>query len=149
MAARTDAVNRADLQALMERRILDADALLKAGCWAAAYYLAGYAAECGLKSCILHYVQQTGMIFRDRKYLKDLGDCWTHQLDQLVNLARLTAALGEATGVNPALRGYWGVVKDWKETSRYEDKTEDEARALYEALTHEPDGVLRWIRIHW
>lgn len=147
--ARGYAVNRAQLQTLAEKRLGDAEALLLAGRWSAAYYLAGYAAECGLKSCILHHVDQTGMIFRDRKYLKALGDCWTHQLDLLVNLAGLEVQLEIDTGANPVLLGYWGVAKDWKETSRYEDKIEPEARALYEALTHEPDGVMRWIRTHW
>lgn len=142
-------MNRAQLQALAERRLQDAERLLLDGRWPAAYYLAGYAAECGLKSCILRHVEQTGMIFRDRKYLKALGDCWTHQLDLLVTLAGLTPQLGIDTGANPALFGFWGVVKDWEETSRYEDKTEVEARALYEALTHEPNGVMRWIRTHW
>jgi hypothetical protein len=142
-------VNRLDLQTLAERRIQDANALLLANRWAAAYYLAGYAVECALKACILHHVERTGMIFRDRKYLKDLGDCWTHQLDRLVNLAGLTVELGTATKANSALLSFWGVAKDWSETSRYEDKTEAEARALYEALTHEPDGVMRWLRTHW
>ena len=50
---------------------------------------------------------------------------------------------------NVALRGYWGVVKDWKETSRYEQKAEVGARTLYEAVTSDPDGVLPWIQKHW
>jgi hypothetical protein len=34
-------------------RVRDAAALLKARRWSAAYYLAGYAAECGLKACVV------------------------------------------------------------------------------------------------
>jgi hypothetical protein len=92
---------------------------------------------------------KTGMIFRDRKYLKDLGDCWTHQLDLLLQLANLTADLGVAAGANPVLRGYWGVVKNWRETSRYEQITQQDAVGLYEAITNEPDGVFRWTQQHW
>jgi len=37
-----------DLKILAETRVADAMALLQAGRWAAAYYLLGYAIECGL-----------------------------------------------------------------------------------------------------
>jgi HEPN domain-containing protein len=142
-------MNRIELQRLAQARLADAKALLDAGRWAGAYYIAGYAVECGLKSCILHYVEKTGRIFKEREYLKDLGKCWTHEPVQLVALAGLTAELGIATGRNPNLGGYWGVVKDWSETSRYEEKTEAEAKALYGAITQDPDGVLKWINTHW
>ena len=46
-------VTRADWQQIAEEQLLAAQALLAAQCWASAYYLAGYAAECGLKSCVL------------------------------------------------------------------------------------------------
>ena len=142
-------MNRAELQRLARERVRDADVLLAGGQWSGAYYLVGYAVECGLKSCILHHLEKTGMIFKERKYLNKLGECWTHELDKLLDLANLTPELGKATGANPALLGYWGVVKDWKETSRYEQKTEAEARALHEAVTHDPNGVLKWVQIHW
>jgi hypothetical protein len=63
-------VNRAQLQKLAEEKVLDALALLAAGRWAGAYYLAGYAVECGLKSSVLRHLDATGIIFRDREYLK-------------------------------------------------------------------------------
>lgn len=131
-------MNRAELQRLAEARLLDAQALMGAGRWSAAYYLAGYSVECALKSCVLHHVEKTGMIFRERRYLKSLADCWTHELDLLVELAGLTAELGTACGANPALAGFWGVAKVWKETSRYEEKTQLDAEQLYEAISHEP-----------
>jgi hypothetical protein len=137
------------LQRLAVERLRDAELLLAGGQWSGAYYLAGYAVECGLKSCILHHLEKTGMIFRDRKYLRDLGDCWTHQFARLVELAGLAADLGISIGASPALGSYWEVVKDWKETSRYEQKMEAEARALYVAITQAPDGILSWIQKHW
>ena len=45
-------MNRRDLQQLADDRVLDAEALLNAGRWAAAYYLSGYAVECALKARI-------------------------------------------------------------------------------------------------
>jgi len=43
-------MNRQDLQQLAEDRLLDAQALLDAGRWSAAYYPAGHAVECALEA---------------------------------------------------------------------------------------------------
>ena len=88
-------------------------------------------------------------MFGDQVYLKKLADCWTHDLIKLVNLAGLDADFGVARGANVSLEAFWGVAKDWKETARYEEKTEAEARALYEAVSHNPDGVFLWIQSRW
>ncbi len=142
-------MNRAQLQQLAQTRLVDATSLLKEARWAAAYYLTGYAVECGFKSCILRHLDDTGIIFRDQKYLGRLAQCWSHDLVFLHQLANLEAEFGTARSLNPTLEAHWGVVKDWKETSRYEDRAEPEARALYEAVTHDPDGVFRWIQTRW
>jgi HEPN domain-containing protein len=143
------AVNRKQLQTLAKERLKDAKALIARKRWSAAYYLTGYIIECALKSCVLRHLDATGKIFSDRDYLKRLGDCWTHNLKTLVNLAGLDAAFGPARSANPALAQNWTVVTEWDETSRYKEKTEAEARRLYEAVTHDPDGVLQWIQSHW
>jgi hypothetical protein len=42
------------------------------------------------------------------------------------------------------------VAKDWKESSRYDDeRPEAAARAMYEAVSHNPNAVFRWIQSHW
>jgi hypothetical protein len=68
----------------------------------------------------------------------------------LLDNGRWTAAyyLGQDIAANPALGGFWGVVEAWTEVSRYEQKNENEARQLYEAVTQDPDGVFRWIQQH-
>jgi hypothetical protein len=143
------AVNRNQLQALAKERLKDAKALIARKLWSAAYYLTGYIIECALKSCVLRHLDTTGILFRDREYLKKLGDCWTHDLVKLVNLAGLDAAFGAARGANAALDRNWTVVTEWEETSRYAEKTETDAKALYEAVTHDPDGVFQWIQSRW
>jgi HEPN domain-containing protein len=45
-------MDRAQLQQLAELRLRDADALLTAGRWDAAYYLLAYCVECALKACV-------------------------------------------------------------------------------------------------
>jgi hypothetical protein len=140
------AVNRAELQRLAKDRILDAKALLAARRWAGAYYLAGYAVECGLKACVLAYVEKTGIIFEDRKYAEK---CWTHDLEELVRLSGLTELLGREIGANPAQGRNWLIVRDWSELSRYLRGSHQRAKKLYRAITEKPDGVMTWITNHW
>jgi HEPN domain-containing protein len=142
-------VNRAQLQRLAQVRIDDAQALLTAGRWAAAYYLTGYAVECALKSCVLRHIDTTGMIFVDAGYLSDLKGCWTHDFTKLVKLAGLDSDFGKARGANKVLERFWIVTTGWEETSRYRDASETDARSLFEAVTHATDGVLQWIQTRW
>lgn len=130
-------------------RLDDATALLQAGRWSAAYYLAGYVVECALKSCVLRHLHDSGAIFADKKYLTSLADCWTHDLVKLLSLGGLTAAHGIEQGANQEFRDNWSLVKEWKETSRYEEHSEAEARSLYGAVAQDPNGVLVWIQRHW
>ncbi len=139
-------MNRAQLRQLAEDRILDAKRLLTGKRWAGAYYISGYAVECGLKACIMVHVEATGAIFQDKKFAEK---CWTHDLEVLLGLANLEPALDADAAANPALSVNWALAKDWKETSRYEQKTQAEAQAIYNAIAHKQDGVLPWIRIHW
>src|SRR5436190_5672237 len=97
------AVDRKQLQALAKMRLKDAKALLGRKRWSGAYYLCGYAVECGLKACLLGYLGESAAIFSEPGYLKRLADCWTHDLAKLVNLAGLDADFGTARGANPML----------------------------------------------
>jgi hypothetical protein len=139
-------VNRAELQQLAKDRIGEAKALLAAKLWGGAYYLAGYAVEYGLKACILACVEKTGIIFEDRKYAEK---CWTHDLEELVKLARLDESLGLAVAANPALERNWLIVKEWSELSRYRRTPHHEAKRLYRAITDNADGMMTWITNHW
>src|SRR5262249_19068972 len=112
-------------------------------------YMCGYAVECGFKACLLRYVGESAAIFGEPGYLKRLADCWTHDLAKLVNLAGLAVDFGTPRAANPTLGRFWIITKEWTEASRYEDKTEAQARQLYEAVSHNPDGVFRWIQSRW
>jgi HEPN domain len=140
-------VNRADWQKLAEERVKDAKVLLDGGRWAAAYYLAGYAIECGLKSCVLAYVEKNAdIIYREKDYSKH---CWTHDIGTLVKASGLDAIrLAEAVA-NQAFGVNWTHAQKWSETTRYQFVPEPDARRLYEAVTDNVNGVLPWIRIHW
>jgi hypothetical protein len=145
--ANTDVdMNQADLQFMAEERILDADALRTGGRWAFAYYVAGYAVECALKSCVLARMIHTGGVFTSKKFAEE---CFTHDFRTLIKLAGLDPELNAELAANPAFVGFWGTAALWKETSRYEQKSQPEADALFDAITDNVNGVMRWIRNYW
>jgi hypothetical protein len=139
-------VNRTDLQQLADVRIAEATALLNLAppLPDGAYDLAGYAVACALKSCIAKLNKEHD--WPERKFV---ADCHVHDISALVRLAGLETARAADAAANSALDLNWTIVKDWTESSRYERHTEAEARKLIVAVTHNPDGVLPWIKARW
>lgn len=142
-------MNRAVWQQLAEERLRDAEALLNAQRWSGAYYLAGYAVECGLKSCILVRVAATPEILFDDQNKRFSTNCWTHDIEDLVRLADLVAVRASETAVDPIFGRNWQLVKDWNEKSRYESKTQVQAEDLFRAVSDQTKGVLPWITVRW
>jgi hypothetical protein len=138
-------MNREDLHRLALQRSEDARVLLAADCSWGAYYLAGYAVECALKACIAKAIPAHE--FPDPAFARSVH---IHNLEQLMQLADLKGVLDTDMKANESLRTNWAVVKDWKETSRY-DVTHDTKRAtdLYRAIHDRPDGILAWIIPRW
>ena len=143
-------MNQADLRLLAQERISDAEALITGGRWSFAYYVAGYAVECALKACLLARMIYTGWVFQEKV---KIDECLTHDFGKLIHVAglkdELDAALAASAAGNRAFAGNWGTVIQWKVTDRYGSKTETEAKALYAAITDNPDGVLQWIMNYW
>jgi hypothetical protein len=139
-------LNRNDLQQLADDRVSDAEALLNAGRWSGAYYLSGYAVECALKASI---AKQTNLHDFPDKIVTE--KTYTHDLIKLLDLAglKLQLQLDTTPVANPALGIHWQHVKDWSERARYQQKTEAQARRLYQAVTDPTNGVLQWIKSHW
>jgi hypothetical protein len=141
-------VNRADWQRIAEERLLAAEALLVADLYASAYYMAGYAVEGGLKSCILVRVASAPEVLFQKDGNKFSIGCWTHDIEKLVKLADLEAIRDADSAVNASLDANWKIVAKWDEKSRYVVKTQAEAEALYNAIA-ERDGVMPWLRMRW
>jgi len=120
--------------------------LLNAKQWSGAYYLSGYAVECGLKACILRRVEETGIIFVERKFL---DKCWTHDFNELIESAGLTAIRKTDIVANDKLRRNWAVAAEWDEQARYAIWSHQKAKNLYKAITTLDHGVLTWIKTHW
>ena len=137
-------MNRRDFQELAAIRLKEARVLLKAQCWEGAYYLGGYAVECALKACIAKQTMRHD--FPD----KELADSsYTHDLEKLLKLAELEAALRESAGSNRELQTNWNVVRDWKEHSRYSKPSQADADKILLAIGDRQRGVLGWLRRHW
>jgi HEPN domain-containing protein len=137
-------VNRIDFQQLAEVRIAEAGVLLAQGKYDGAYYLAGYAVECGLKACIAKLTKAED--FPDKQFAQK---CYTHDLRELLALAGLTAQRDADAQADPDLFKNWQVVKDWSESSRYARKSKDDAQRLYDAITDAAHGVLPWVKRYW
>lgn len=140
-------MTRAEWSRTALERLGDARILLDGKRWSAAYYLAGYAVECGLKACVVLYVKtHADVVFSQRKFSER---CWTHDIEELVTLAGLRSERDATAQANKSLGLNWQIVKDWSEIDRYRRKTKLEAGELYKAVAHAADGVLPWIRNHW
>lgn len=137
-------MNRTDLQRVAVRRLGAATCLREAGHWDSAYYLAGYAVECGLKACIARKFREHD--FPDKKTVLN---SYVHDLPQLVKTAGLEQELAIKSDASDDFKLNWATVKDWSEESRYEQRTEIEAAAMIRAIEGAPSGVLEWIRQYW
>lgn len=127
-------------------RIDDAKTLLDQGKWAAAFYLAGYAVECGLKACIIASLKKSD----DWPEKQFSVRCYNHNLNELLELAGLKEVREGEAQANIVFAGFWGVAMDWNESSRYDHTTaESAANKLYQAVADPVHGVLQWIRKHW
>lgn len=138
-------MNRADLQALAELRVREAAILLDQHCFDGAYYLAGYAVECALKSCIAKRINQ-----HDFPDLKLIRDSYTHDLTKLLIVSELKFELASESATNPDFAVNWRTVTQWSEESRYLTRVEEQvARDLVAAITDENGGILPWLKKWW
>jgi HEPN domain-containing protein len=134
-------VTRSEFQQVAELRVKDAEILLNAQRWDAAYYLAGYAVECALKACIAKGFNQHDI--PDWKFCQNI---FVHDLEKLLKLASLQSQIVK----NSPLDVNWGIVSEWSEKSRYElNTTETDATEMFGAVTDLANGVLVWLKNNW
>ena len=117
-------MNRTDFQQVALERLADAEALLVAGRWSAAYYISGYVVECALKACISKKIKAEEFPPHDAQKL------YTHNLSDLLSKAELSVKqMPTAVKVN------WAVVASWNEKARYEQGIDEtSARNIIEAV---------------
>lgn len=137
-------MDRSDFQQLADLRIGDAEVLMAGDRPEAAYYLGGYAVECALKACVARQTKEHE--FPDRRRV---NDSYTHDLDQLLQVAGLVRLFEERAATDPRFEENWLLVKEWTEGSRYERRADSEARTLLAAVMDEDHGVLPWLKGYW
>jgi len=94
-------MNRSDFQQLADVRIDEAAVPLAQGKFDGAYYLAGYAVECGLKACIARLTSQDD----NPPKPKFIHDYYSHEIEKLVKTAGLTAQRDADSAADPDLEG--------------------------------------------
>lgn len=137
-------MNRDDLRTLARLRLAEARALLAGGYSSGAYYLAGYAVECGLKAVIAGQTREHEFPDKQRAL-----DSFVHDLEKLCRTARLNEQLRNALLANPRLKQNWEYVIGWSESSRYGMHDRQDAQDMLNAVGDDRDGVLQWIMQYW
>jgi len=138
-------MNRNDFKQFSSIRLKEARVLLKNKNYEGAYYLCGYVIECALKACIAKNTKRYDFP-PDKKTVEAI---YVHDIEKLVKAAGLDIKLNGETKSNQTFASNWGTVKDWKESSRYEKKTEKDAHDLFSAVIDKKHGVLQWIKQYW
>ncbi|TFC49993.1 HEPN domain-containing protein [Cryobacterium shii] len=136
-------VHREEWQELAVTRLAEAESLLLAGHWSGAYYLCGYAVECGIKSRLA--TQFKAETTPNRAFVNDIH---VHDLAKLVRLADLHSSLLAESATHPGFEVAWSVAKDWNESSRYRVWEESEARDMVRSIADE-HGVFEWVKKQW
>ena len=134
-------VSRERLIAGASKKVAAANSLLEAGHYSDAYYLAGYALEFILKARIAKLFAADTL--PDPKLVRAI---YTHDLEQLVALARLKADWDDARSSDRDLALDWVVATAWNAEARYRTFNEIEARRLVGAIGSEKEGLLGWFR---
>lgn len=137
-------VHRRQWRTLAQTRLREAHVLLKADEWSGAYYLSGYAIECGLKACAARTFSAN--IIPD---LKTVNELYSHKFESLLKVAGLAQVFQADRQADSVLEVNWAIVKDWNSIQRYELQTQREAEAIVAAISNRRHGVMKWVRSKW
>jgi hypothetical protein len=147
-------MNRADLQALANLHLRHGEALLNAQLFAGAYYISGYAVECGLKAAVAKLFRYTADFEFPGSEKRGAGrgglDLRSHDLPFLVKVAGLSLDWADELDADGVLKENWNIAKDWTPDSRYQlTRSAREAQDYYSAVADMNHGVLKCIGKFW
>jgi HEPN domain-containing protein len=120
---------QADIQALADTKLKEADCLFHSGFFDGAFYLGGYAVELLLKAMVCKTLRIDDFFAFNLPARKELYKPYkVHDYEDLLILSGLykefTAAQADVT-----FKGHWSVVRNWSESARYlTGKTEKDAK---------------------
>lgn len=137
--------SRDTMKSIAKLRLEESKILLDKGQYNGAYYLCGFAVECGLKACIARKIKSCH--FTHRKFSQN---CYQHDFNTLLKEASLDHELEKEMNLDTDFRSNVGVVKDWGTDARYIDYIDEIlAKNLYKAVTDRRHGVMRWLKKYW
>ena len=147
-------MNRADLQALANLHLRHGEALLNAQLFAGAFYISGYAVECGLKAAVAKLFRYTADFEFPGSERRGAGggglDLRSHDLPFLVKVAGLSLDWADELDADGVLKENWNIAKDWTPDSRYQlTRSAREAQDYYSAVADMNHGVLKCIGKFW
>jgi hypothetical protein len=138
-------MNRSDFQSLTELRVREAEVLVKEKLYDGAYYLLGYAVECGFKASIAKRTREHDFP-PDRKTVDAI---YQHDPTKLLKASGLELEHNKEAQANPAFADNWKIIQAWSEQSRYQIvKSEAEMNDFYSAVTGS-EGILTWLKKYW
>ena len=135
------AMFRKDFQDLALVRAREAEALLAAGLFDGAYYMAGLAVECALKACIARATRRYE--FPDQTRTRT---SYIHDLDKLLQAAGLSDTLRRA---DPIVLRDWGKVSAWQIETRYRLGVSEADATEFVRVIADRQGILAWLTQYW
>lgn len=118
-----------------------AHVLLRSGLASSAYYTAGLAVECQLKSGISRAFRRN--VWPDKAFVIGIH---SHKLSQLVAFAGLSQLLNAEKATLSPLWLNWQIVSGWDIEARYASRSTIEATDMVEAINARGSGVLAWLK---
>jgi HEPN domain-containing protein len=133
------------MKSIAKLRLEESKVLLDNGHYNGAYYLCGFAVECGLKACIARKIKSSH--FTHKKFAQN---SYQHDFGSLLKEASLVIELEKEMALDNDFQSNVGVVKDWATDARYVDHIDEVlAKNLYKAVTDRRHGVMRWLKKYW
>ena len=147
-------MTREEYRQLSDLHVQHGKALLDAGLYAGAWYISGYAVECGLKACIAKLFRVTA----DDEFPEPVSgnpgggtiNLRSHNFKFLVLAAGLKLAWDGELNSRKPFRDNWKIVNEWSPEARYDiDRLPFETNEFYSAIVDPNHGVMECIGRHW
>lgn len=136
---------REDFKKLSEERLSAIKTLLKNGHYDIVCQDSGYVLEFGLKASVCKTLKRNVYPENIRKYR-------THNLNNLIDLAKLKDSLNNKKKNNINFFVNWSLLSKWSVEFRYEPigkNKKENAEEVVNAIENEKDGVYPWIKENW
>ena len=142
----------ADIKSLANDRYNDAECLLLAGRFDAAYYIAGYSVELMLKAkvCKNLGIEDFFDFANPQKTKLGNGDIYrpfkVHDLEQLLVLSGIYTQFNNQINTDITLKQSWSIIKKWDENTRYlTGKTKKDAEDLLTSIKKFAQWILNYL----